>query len=126
MNVNVHAQDKFWNLGQIPVHGSLTSEKMLSDIKVRLEKFGLNFEDDIVCSITDGASVMVKFGTLTNSLHQLCFAHGIHLAICDVIYDKNKTDADDEESGDEDGDDDDEDIVPSLRDDIKCVVKDCP
>ncbi len=31
---------------------------------------------------------MVKFGRISNSDHQLCYAHGLHLAFCNVLYNK--------------------------------------
>ncbi|XP_023230454.1 uncharacterized protein LOC111641584 [Centruroides sculpturatus] len=34
---------------------------------------------------------MVKFGRLIECEHQLCYAHGIHLAVCDVLYQKSTT-----------------------------------
>ena len=33
---------------------------------------------------------MVKLGKLATSESQLCFANGIHLAVCDVVYEKKK------------------------------------
>ncbi|CAH0731006.1 unnamed protein product, partial [Brenthis ino] len=39
---------------------------------------------------TDGASVMVKVGKLMNCYQQLCFAHGLQLAVIDVLYKKNE------------------------------------
>ena len=34
--------------------------------------------------------VMKKMGRQFLSVHQLCFAHGIHLAVCEVMYKKPK------------------------------------
>ncbi len=52
----------------------------------RLESFKIGLSSDIVAATTDGAKVMVKFGRLIPSLHQLCFSHGYHLAVCDFLY----------------------------------------
>ena len=41
--------------------------------------------------VTDGASVMVKFGKIIDCDHKLCYAHGIHLAVGDVLYRKTDT-----------------------------------
>lgn len=38
--------------------------------------------------ITDGPNVIVKVEKLINAEHQLCMGHGIHLAVCDVLYNK--------------------------------------
>lgn len=40
--------------------------------------------------MTDGASVMTKIGKISSTYQQLCFAHGIQLAVIDVLY-KNKS-----------------------------------
>lgn len=37
---------------------------------------------------SDGASVMVKYGTLSPAHHQLCYNHAIHLAIMRIFYEK--------------------------------------
>ena len=41
--------------------------------------------------VTDGASVMEKFGKIINCDHLLCYAHVIHLSVCDVLYRKTDT-----------------------------------
>ncbi len=43
---------------------------------------------------------MKKFGRLTDPLHQLCQAHGYHLAICDLLYRRAK-DAEEVEEAEE-------------------------
>ena len=53
-----------------------------------LADFSLIPEKHIIACVTDGASVMKKFGYLFDALHQQCYAHGIHLAVCDVLYKK--------------------------------------
>lgn len=45
---------------------------------------------DIVSIMTDGASVMTKIGKISSTYQQLCFAHGIQLAVIGVLY-KNKS-----------------------------------
>ena len=44
----------------------------------------------MVATITDGASLMVKFGKDTCPEHVTCYAHAIHLAVCDVLYKKTQ------------------------------------
>ena len=36
-----------------------------------------------------GSAVMVKFGKYIPCEHQLCYAHGIHLAVCDALNGKH-------------------------------------
>ena len=89
LNVNVHSSNgKFWNLGMIGISGKMISEKVREYLELKLGEFGLNLEKDIVCCVTDGASVMVKFGKQIPSEHHVCYAHTIHLAVCDVLYNK--------------------------------------
>lgn len=59
--------------------------KILQD---HLTMHEISLEKDIVCITTDGPNVMVKVGKLIDAEHQLCFAHGIHLAVCDTLYRK--------------------------------------
>lgn len=87
MNVNVHyGGSEFWNLGLVRVKGSMPAEKCVDLLTTKLNVFGLDVERDIVSICTDGASVMVKVGNLLKAEHQLCFAHGVHLAVQDVLY----------------------------------------
>lgn len=90
MIVNVHEQGKkFWRLGLIRVFGSMPAEKCIELLQAKLAMFGLSLSKDIVAICTDGASVMCKVGRLLETEQQLCYAHGIQLAVLDVVY-KNK------------------------------------
>lgn len=60
MNINVHLKSEFWNLGLARIVGTCPAEKCIEIIKQKLATFGLDFESDIVCITTDGASVMKK------------------------------------------------------------------
>ena len=60
-------------------------------VERRLDEFNVSLEKHVVACVTDGAAVMVKFGKSIPCEHQLCYAHGIHLAVCDVLYGKNAT-----------------------------------
>ena len=50
--------------------------------------FGLDLNKDVVASVTDGASLLVKFRKDTCPEHVMCYAHAIHLAVCNVLYKK--------------------------------------
>ncbi|CAL8149137.1 unnamed protein product, partial [Orchesella dallaii] len=73
-----------------------------------------------------GASVMKRFGQLSRRKHQLCIAHGIHLAIVDVLY-KPNTNPDVEEVlipiNDEDGVDETDTTEPLLADEAEEVIE---
>lgn len=87
-NLNVHSLTKLWNLGMIRIFGSLAAEKIVDMVEGKLSEFNLSTKKHIISSVTDGASVMKKFGRLSGMEHQICYAHGLHLAVCDVLYKK--------------------------------------
>ena len=74
------------SLGLIRVNGSMPDAKCVSLIDLKLSEFGLSLAADIVCIVTDGASVMVKVGSLIETEQQLCYAHAVQLAVLDVLY----------------------------------------
>lgn len=87
MNINIHSvKGRFWNLGLVRILGSATSEACLLYIQTKLQKFGISFSSDVFCLSTDGAAVMKKLGRISEKQQQLCIAHGIHLAVLEVIY----------------------------------------
>ena len=81
LTINVHnAEGKSQSLGMVRVWGSQTADSILKLVKGRLEKFGIDLKT-IVSVTTDGASIMIKLGKIVNTIHQVCLAHGIHLAV---------------------------------------------
>ena len=86
MNINVHVEDRHWNLGLVRIFRSMPAEKAVTVVKKKLDEFGIDLDSDVVAATTDGDSVMVKFGKSILPIHQLYLAHGIHLAVCDVLY----------------------------------------
>lgn len=102
MNLILHGKgSKIWNLGLVRCNGSMTAEKCLDVVKKKIEAFSLSMDRDIVSIMTDGASVMAKVGKLSQSYQQLCFAHGIQLAVIDVLYKSSKRKDNDIETTDE-------------------------
>ena len=104
MNINLHKIKGFISLGLVRIVGGLKAERALELCKKRVEEFGLNFHEDIIATSTDGAAVMIKFGRLSLLLHFTCLAHGIHLAVTDILYKKPKKDDDDDNDAVEDDD----------------------
>ena len=87
MNINIHYQNEFINLGLIRMLGSCDAGKILQLLEKHLADVGITtMQTSIVSIVTDGASVMKKLGKLSRVDHQLCYAHGLHLAVCDVLY----------------------------------------
>lgn len=95
MNVNIHSPElkskPFRNLGLSRIKCRGTSENCYIILKEKLIQFGLSLEDDIVCIVTDGASVMRALGQRTSAQSQLCLAHGIQCAVLDVLYKKDSS-----------------------------------
>jgi len=89
MDVHIYynAQDSD-NLGLIVIDGSCTAEKSLKLVVEKLCLFGVSLEDDIVAVVSDSAAVMQKFGKLSPAQQQLCYNHGLHLAVLKVLYNK--------------------------------------
>ncbi|GBP60458.1 hypothetical protein EVAR_37494_1 [Eumeta japonica] len=92
LNINAHtyANDRalFWNLGLTRIFGSMPATVCVETIRKKLKKFEIDLDEDIVAITTDGASVMVKTGSLVPAFQQLCYAHGLQLGILDVLYKK--------------------------------------
>lgn len=89
MNINIHSKDlepaNYKNLGLVRIKGSMPADVGTQLIQQHMSNYGLSLED-IVAFTTDGASVMVKMGKNFEGHHQLYFAHGIQLAVLDVLY----------------------------------------
>jgi hypothetical protein len=116
MNINIHVAKKFWSLGLIRINVSMTAENCIRILKERLEQFDVSLETDVVAIVTDGPNIMLKVCKLIAAEHQVCFAHGIHLAVCDVLYNKKNLDESKNESAiasldnDDEADENDEDV----------------
>jgi len=126
MNVNIHAEgSRYWNLGLVRVHGSMPAEKCVDLLQAKLAEFGLRLDNDIVCICTDGASVMSKVGRIISAEHQLCYAHGVQLAVVDVLYKRNAsvtsatsataTESSKPDQGDSDGEEEDCEVEQGLE-----------
>lgn len=126
LNINVHYKEKHFNLGLVRIYGSCTAEHCVNIVEERLKSFNLDIKSDIICITTDGASVMRKVGRLMPCYHQLCYAHGIQLAVIDVLYKKNAEQEVSEQmlfnmSDDENDDDEDEEGGLSVTSSVSSV-----
>lgn len=88
MYINLQTKSKIWCLVMVPIKVLFTAEVCVKALRGNLDKLGISLSQDIVGLVTDSHTVMVKVGLLVNTEHQLCFDHGIHLAVCDVLYKK--------------------------------------
>ena len=89
LNINLHLSTKFWNLSITPVTGLLPGEKIVDLVENKLSDVNLSMKKHIITSVTDGASVMKKFGRLIGIEHHLCYAHGLHLPVYNILYKKS-------------------------------------
>ena len=73
------------------MHDSCDAEKTLQLMKKQSANFKItNMQTSGVSTVTDGASVMKKLRKISQLDCQLCNAHGLHLAVCDVFYQKKR------------------------------------
>ncbi|GFS88004.1 uncharacterized protein NPIL_428081 [Nephila pilipes] len=70
------------------ISGSFSAENCVKAVETKLKEFGIITEKHIVACVTDGASMMVKFRKIMSCENHLCYAHAIHLTVCDVLYNK--------------------------------------
>ncbi|XP_055548367.1 uncharacterized protein LOC129731962 [Wyeomyia smithii] len=113
MNINVHASKQTWNLELRRIFGSMTADNCLSLPNQHLNELNLSLSDDVMAVTTDGPHIMLKVGILLNATHQVCLAHGIHLAVIGVLYRKKSEDAEFFLKSDGSDDDHDSDAVES-------------
>ena len=71
----------------------MPADKCVALVKQKFGEFGLKLSTDIVCMCTDSASVMKKVGKLMAVEQQLCYAHGMQLAVLDVLYSRQTSTA---------------------------------
>lgn len=94
LNINVHFSDsKFVNLGLTRIRGSCPAEKLAQTIEHAIGRFDIN-STNVSAVTTDGPKVMVKLGTILPFIHQTCYNHALHLAVCDVLYRSSAPDSD--------------------------------
>ena len=108
---------------------------MLDLLIEKLHEFKIDLNQHIVSIVCDGAPVMLKMGRLSKIHQQICLVHGVHLAVVDVLYSKDSTSFDLQEtvsdihtdynnmdstpligdiSSEDDGDDDDDEVYDDV------------
>lgn len=117
LNVNLHFINNdgkriYINLGMIFIKKTHCTAEYVHKLTVeRIKAYGL-VEDDVLVAVTDGASVMLKFGRLASFGSMRCYNHGLHLGVSDILYQKKRTvatDNDDEsDQGEEEFEQDDD------------------
>ena len=75
---------------------SCGAEKILQLLKAKLADFGItNMQTSVVSMVTDGVSVMKKLGRISHLDCQPCYAHGLYLAVCDILHQNKCVDGED-------------------------------
>ena len=91
ININLfHHTTESECLGLKRARGSCPAPKLKNLIVDHLDTFGIDLKTDVVCLTTDGAAIMDVIGRLIPCLHLKCQAHACNLAVCDVMYVKEK------------------------------------
>ncbi|KAL5267571.1 hypothetical protein ACHWQZ_G004568 [Mnemiopsis leidyi] len=91
VNVNLKTIDeKMLCLGLTRIRGRCGAIEVADTLKRTLLLYGVDIDKDIFSMTTDGASVMTKLGKsyISVPFHLLCQAHGLHLAVTDLLYKK--------------------------------------
>ena len=57
------------------------TERAIEFVQERQHEYAPSFNDGMVFTLTDGASIMMKFRRETEPLHFSCLAHAIHLSV---------------------------------------------
>lgn len=86
MNVILNHLEGFFNLGLVRLHGCADADAISEAIKQRLNDFDITVDNHIIALVSDGAAVMICVGNKLNIEHQVCLAHGFHLAVIKSLY----------------------------------------
>ena len=73
------------------MYGSFPAEVAAEIVERRLDEFNVSLEEHVMACVTDGTAVIVNFEMPITCEHQLYYALGIHMAVCDALYEKNAT-----------------------------------
>jgi hypothetical protein len=91
MSINIFGVEGFkCNLGLAKISSKCDAVELLKIANEKLEAFDLHPQKDVFAQTMDGASVCNKFGDLSERIHQKCYDHAIHLAVCKIFYEKKK------------------------------------
>ena len=90
LNIVLKASDEHHNLGLERIRGKADAQNILDTLLKLLSKFGIHLSKDIISCTFDGAAVMLKMGREISPFALICHAHGLHLAVTDVLYKNDK------------------------------------
>ena len=90
LSICLHEKGTNYNLGLVPIEGSLCANELKQKLEEKVQQFGLDFTRNINGIASDGCSLMKRLGKDCNILHQLCVAHSVHLAVTKTMYQPKK------------------------------------
>ena len=115
-------KDKYYSLEMVSIDGSLNAACATELLREKLLEFKVSLDSHIVAMVSDGAAMMLKMGHEILAEHQVCLAHGMHLAVIEVLY---KTKAYIQAPGPDKTNDDsfkeltcDDDLIPAEEEDF--------
>ena len=121
-SVNLHSKDKYYSLGLVRIDGSLSAACATELLREKLLEFKVSLDSQIVAMVSDGAAMMLKMGHEIQAEHRVCLAHGMHLAVIEILY---KTKAYIQAPGPDETNDDsfqeltcDDDLIPAEEEDF--------
>ncbi len=79
---------EYYCLGVVRIYIDSNAQGIENLLRLKLKEYDINLDKDIAALTTDGASVMLKLGRNKSTIHLQCQAHGIHLAVLDLLYKK--------------------------------------
>ena len=78
--------NKHYSLGLVSIDGSLNAACATELWREKLLEFKVLLDSHIVALVSDGAAMMLKMGHEIHTEHQVCLAHGLHLAVIELLY----------------------------------------
>lgn len=89
MNVILFSTNKHWNLGLAKIDGKTNAKLSSIDLISKLDSFDVSISN-LICVMSDGASINPCIAKELRLTHQQCIAHAIQLAIKKALYSKEK------------------------------------
>ena len=67
--------------GLVHIKSTCNAEQTKLYVENKLDEFESDIKTDVISSTHDGATIMVKYGRILGIISQLCYKHGLRLAI---------------------------------------------
>ena len=84
--MNLYSKNKYYSLGLVSIDGSLNAASATELFREKLLKSKVSLDSNIVTLVLDGAAMMLKMGHKIHAEYQVCLAHGLLLAVIEVLH----------------------------------------